>query len=62
MKLTEEEKKICREYSARDSEGFVHCRECPLATDRRYAMWEMCRKTMTKEEWQEYEEWCRREG
>lgn len=24
------EQKICDEYSARDSRGFVHCRECPL--------------------------------
>lgn len=59
MRLTEEEKKICLEYSARDSEGLVHCRECPLAADRRYAMW-VCKNTMTAQEWHEYEEWSRR--
>lgn len=30
MKLTKAEKEICKKYSARDSEGFVHCDECPL--------------------------------
>lgn len=30
MKLTENEQKICDEYSKRDAEGFVHCQECPL--------------------------------
>lgn len=24
------DKKICAKYSARDSSGFVHCKECPL--------------------------------
>ena len=31
MDLTENEKAICREYSKRDEEGFVHCYECPLS-------------------------------
>lgn len=31
--LTEKQKKICKKYSARDEEGFVHCKECPLAID-----------------------------
>lgn len=33
MKLTKEEKAICRQYSARQADGFVRCRECPLAVD-----------------------------
>ena len=33
MKLTENEKAICKKYSARDEEGLVHCNECPLFID-----------------------------
>ena len=32
--MTEEEKKICKKYSARDEEGKVHCMECPLVIDK----------------------------
>lgn len=28
--LTEKQKKICEKYSAKDSNGFVHCADCPL--------------------------------
>lgn len=31
MKLTENEKVICREYGKRDAEGLVHCCDCPLS-------------------------------
>ena len=31
MKLTENEKRICKKYSAYDETGHVHCYECPLA-------------------------------
>lgn len=31
--LTEKQKKICEKYSARDENGLVHCKECPLAID-----------------------------
>lgn len=48
MKLAKEEKEICNEYSKRDEKGFVHCNECPLAIDKRYAL---CKKTITKQEW-----------
>jgi hypothetical protein len=48
MRLTKEEKEICKEYSARDKDGFVHCRECPLAIDKRSAL---CKRTITKQEW-----------
>lgn len=54
MRLTKEEKETCKKYSARDEEGFVHCHECPLAADRRYAM---CKRTMTDLEWREHMEW-----
>lgn len=30
MKLTPKEQEICKEYSKRDEEGYVHCFECPL--------------------------------
>ncbi len=36
MKLTENEKKICKIYSARDNDGYVHCNECPLNLSRRH--------------------------
>lgn len=32
--MTEEEKAICKKYSARDEEGKVHCNECPLVIDK----------------------------
>lgn len=28
----EEVTMICKKYSTRDAEGFVHCNECPLAS------------------------------
>ena len=33
MLKNDREKSICERYSARDSEGFVHCKACPLAKD-----------------------------
>ena len=30
MKLNKADQKICDRYSKRDSDGFVHCKECPL--------------------------------
>ncbi len=33
MALTEKQKRICEKYSARDKDGFVHCKECPLVVD-----------------------------
>lgn len=30
MKLTPKEKEICKIYKARDKDGYVHCKECPL--------------------------------
>ncbi len=31
MKLTPKEKEICRKFSARDKDGYVHCHDCPLS-------------------------------
>ena len=31
--MTRKEKEICRKYSARDENGLVHCKECPLVVD-----------------------------
>lgn len=43
MKLTEAEESICREYGARDSQGYVHCCECPLVRPSYYTE-VMCKK------------------
>lgn len=51
MKLTTKEMEICKKYSMRDKEGYVHCRECPLAVDVRYSL---CKANITKKEWKEY--------
>lgn len=33
MKLTSVEQQICDKFKQSDSDGNVHCRECPLAID-----------------------------
>ena len=38
MKLTKEEKLICKEYSKRDENNKVHCYECPLVISVRYSL------------------------
>ena len=38
MLKTERQKDICRKYSARDKDGYVHCNDCPLVVDRKYHM------------------------
>lgn len=52
MKLTDDEKKICEKYGARDSDNRVHCFECPLTIDTRYCV---CKANITEEEWEEYQ-------
>ena len=37
MKLTDEEKAICKEYSTRGLDGYVRCGECPLVVRRPYS-------------------------
>ena len=32
--LSDKDKKICEKYSARDKNGFVHCRDCPLVVNK----------------------------
>lgn len=51
MKLTDEEKEICKKYSSRNERGFVHCHECPLAVDTFYSL---CKSNLTKRKWKEY--------
>ena len=53
MTLTEEEQKICRQYSERDEQGNVHCFECPLVIDKRECI---CKAICTEEEWSERKE------
>ena len=50
MKLTEEEKEICKRYSERDEKGKVHCSECPLVLHRRDCI---CKANISKKEWEE---------
>lgn len=50
MRLTEEEKEICKKYSKRDENNTVHCFECPLAIDRWLCL---CKANATRGEWEE---------
>lgn len=50
MRLTEEEKEICKKYSKRDENNTVHCFECPLAIDRWLCI---CKANVTRGEWEE---------
>lgn len=54
MRLTKEEKEICRKYGARDEEGNVHCFECPLLLSWRD---HTCLANTTKKEAKEFYEW-----
>lgn len=45
MRLTQEEKEICRKYSTQDQNGKYHCPECPLRLSDRFAV---CKKIVTK--------------
>ena len=38
MLKSERQEHICRKYSARDDDGYVHCNDCPLVVDQRYYM------------------------
>ena len=35
MKLTNEEKAICKKYRKRDKDGKVHCSDCPLVISKK---------------------------
>ena len=54
MKLTESDKRICKKYSARDAEGFVHCNECPLRIAYNSNDYGLCKATATIFEWNEW--------
>ncbi len=49
MRLTAEEREICKKYSERDENNTVHCFECPLAIDIRFCL---CKANVTKKEWE----------
>jgi len=48
MRLSKEEKEICKKYSKRDNKGLVHCNECPLAYDKKYAL---CKANISKKDY-----------
>ena len=50
MRLTDEEKEICKKYSQRDENNSVHCYECPLVISLRDCL---CKANATKEELEE---------
>jgi len=56
MRLTEEEKAICKKYSARDADGKVHCHECPLRIHPEwgYQSYGWCKSTCIAIEWHEW--------
>lgn len=51
MRLTAEEKAICKEYGKRGEDGRVRCRECPLVIDRRDMV---CKRNISKKNAKEY--------
>lgn len=53
MRLTNEEKEICKQYSKRDENNTVHCYECPLVINR---AWTLCKANCRAEEWEERKE------
>lgn len=42
---TDRDKAICAKYGTRDSEGFVHCNECPLSLANRWDIPLACKAT-----------------
>ena len=51
MRLTAEEKRICKKYRKQDKDGKVHCFECPLALDKNCCI---CLANVTAEEYREW--------
>lgn len=51
MRLTNEEKEICKQYSKRDENNTVHCYECPLVIN---TTWTLCKANCRAEEWREH--------
>lgn len=54
MRLTKEQKAICKKYGVRDEKGHVHCSECPLVLSRRDRT---CLANTTKKEAEEFYKW-----
>ena len=50
MRLTPEEKEICKQFSKRRKNGLVGCSKCPLVLNRRYGI---CKRTITKKDYEE---------
>ena len=50
MRLTDEEKEICKKYSKRDENNKVHCYECPLVLNLRFCI---CKANISKKDWDE---------
>ena len=50
MRLTAEEKKICKEYSKRGADGLYRCNECPLVINKRFCI---CKKNISKKDYKE---------
>ena len=56
MLKSERQKDICRKYSTRDKDGYVHCNDCPLVIDRKYK--EKVIKELKKCADNSYDMWC----
>lgn len=50
MRMTKQEKEICKQYSKRGEDGLVKCSECPLVLNKRYCI---CKKNISKKDWEE---------
>ena len=55
MRLTPEEKEICKQFRKRDENNTVHCFECPLVISVRDCT---CKANIPKKE---YDEWGKRQ-
>lgn len=55
MLKNDKEREICDKYSARDENGKVHCKECPLNLEAKTRMTGVCKAFMhydrSKKEW-----------
>ena len=50
MRVTDEEKEICKKYSKRDENNKVHCYECPLVLNLDFCI---CKANISKKDWDE---------
>ena len=47
--MTDKEKAICKQYSKRDTNGKVHCSDCPLVIDKTACVCKKCNSAKQKE-------------